>query len=189
MPRPYSMDRRSAQAARTRDRVVTAAAELFAERGARATTMTEVARAADVSPATVFNHFATHDLLIEAVVTRLMAEVRIPDATIFTGKRSTKARLRALTEQMFEFYDRTGHWHRVLGPELADVPAVARADAEFRDRVHRLHAEAAGDDAALAKAITGLVHPLTLTALKQAGMSLAEATALVADSLAHHARR
>ena len=182
------MDRRSAQVARTRDRIVQTAAGLFAERGARATTMTDVARAADVSPATVFNHFATHDLLIEAVVAQLMTEVRIPDETIFAGSRSASARLRVLTARMFEFFERTERWHRVLGSELAEVPAVASADAEFRRRIGTLYAEAAQGDELLTKAIGGLVHHLTFTALKEAGMSFDEAVTVVAGSLSHLTR-
>ena len=90
------MRQRSQQVARTRERIVAAAAELFADRGARATTMTEVARLADVSTATVTNHFATPDLLIEAVVAHLMAHLEVPGEEIFAGKRSTAARLAVL---------------------------------------------------------------------------------------------
>ncbi len=77
MPRAYSMQRRAEQVAQTRERIIDVAMDLFARRGAQGTTMTEVARLADVSPATVTNHFATPDLLLEAVVHRLMADVEI----------------------------------------------------------------------------------------------------------------
>jgi hypothetical protein len=54
-----------------------------------------------------------------------------------------------------------------------------------------LYAEAlAGtDDKVLAKATAGLVHPATFSALKAAGLSLDEATAVVADSISHLARK
>jgi AcrR family transcriptional regulator len=185
------MGRRSAQVAQTRERVVTAAAELFAERGARATTMTDVARLADVSTATVTNHFATQDLLIEAVVAHLMALIRVPGAEIFTGKTSVTARLKALTEAMFEFYDRTSHWFYLLGDELTEVPAVASADARFKNAVQELHvsALAGSDNPLLPKTAAGLIHPATLSALKSAGLSVAEASVVVADFLAHQARK
>src|SRR5687768_9418768 len=95
-PRPYSMKRRSEQVAQTRERIVAAAAGLFAQRGARATTMTEVAKLADVSTATVTNHFTTQDELIEAVVAHLMTLIRVPDEEIFQGAKSAPARLKAL---------------------------------------------------------------------------------------------
>ncbi len=67
----------------------------FSRRGARGTTIEpSVARAADVATATVTNHFATPELLLQAVVDRLMADIRLPEASIFAGTRSVPARLR-----------------------------------------------------------------------------------------------
>jgi AcrR family transcriptional regulator len=185
------MQRRAEQVAQTRERIVDAAVELFAQRGARATTMTEVARVADVSPATVTNHFATPDLLLEAVVARLMADIQVPDPSTFAGTRSLAARIRALTASMFAFYERTSCWFNLLGAELTEIPVLARAEADFRRSMQRLYAEAlAGtDDLALAKTTAGLVHPATFGALRTAGLSLDEATAVVADSITHLARK
>jgi hypothetical protein len=40
---------------------------------------------------------------------------------------------------MFEFYERTMHWVDLLGAELVEVPAPARAQAAFwRDRPQNL---------------------------------------------------
>jgi AcrR family transcriptional regulator len=64
-----------------------AALELFSERGAQGTTMNELARRADVSPTTVSNHFKTQGALIEAVVERILADIRVPDGLIFVGAR------------------------------------------------------------------------------------------------------
>jgi AcrR family transcriptional regulator len=185
------MQRRAEQVAQTRERIVDAAVELFAQRGARATTMTEVARVADVSPATVTNHFATPDLLLEAVVARLMADIQIPDPSIFGGTRSLVARIRALTASMFAFYERTSRWFNLLGAELTETPVLARAEADFRRSMQRLYAEAlAGtDDTVLAKTTAGLVHPATFGALRTAGLSLDEAIAVVADSITRLARK
>jgi AcrR family transcriptional regulator len=190
-PRPYSMAQRSQQVAQTRRRIVDNAAELFAERGARATTMTEVARRADVSPATVINHFATQDELIEAVVARLMAEIRIPDPSIFAGARSVAGRIRALTTAMFEFYERTARWYYLLGEEIHEIPALAAAEAGFQRSMRDLYAQAlAGtDDGDLALAASGLIHPGTYAALTEVGLSREQAATLVAESLTYQARR
>jgi AcrR family transcriptional regulator len=190
-PRPYSMAQRSQQVAQTRRRIVDNAAELFAERGARATTMTEVARRADVSPATVINHFATQDELIEAVVARLMAEIRIPDPSIFAGARSVAGRIRALTTAMFEFYERTARWYYLLGEEIHQMPALAAAEAGFQRSMRDLYAQAlAGtDDGDLALAASGLIHPGTYAALTEVGLSREQAATLVAESLTYQARR
>ena len=49
---------------RTRDAIVTAALELFADRGYEATTVEMIAEAAEVSPATVFRYFAGKDEIV-----------------------------------------------------------------------------------------------------------------------------
>jgi AcrR family transcriptional regulator len=185
------MQRRAERVALTRERIVDAAVDVFARRGARGTTMTEVARAADVATATVTNHFATPDLLLQAVVDRLVTQIQIPDHAIFVGTRSTAARLRALTAAMFTFYERTNRWFALLGAEIADVPVLAKADADFRRAIQGLYAQALTgvDDDTVGKAVAGLVHPATYTTLRQAGLTVSEATDLVADALTHQARK
>ena len=179
------MGRRAAQVAQTRARIVDAALEVFALAGARGTTMTEVARVADVSPATVTNHFATPDLLLEAVVERLRTRIRVPDRSIFTGSTSLDRRIRDLTAAMFGFFDRTQRWFDLLGTELTEVPVLARAQADYWRAVQSLYAEAlAGtEDEVLAKTTAGLVHPATFNSLRAAGLSVREATDVVAGSI------
>jgi AcrR family transcriptional regulator len=190
VPRSYSMQRRSAQVARTRERILDAALELFSKRGAQATTMNEVARRADVSPTTVSNHFPTQEHLIEAVVGRVRANIGVPDSTIFTGTRSLVGRLRVLTTAMYAFYERTSHLFELLGAELVEVPALARAEAAFWGSIRQLYEQAlaGSDDDLLAKTTVGLLHPATFNALKAAGMSIDEATAVVAELLIHQAK-
>jgi AcrR family transcriptional regulator len=189
VPRSYSMQRRSAQVAQTRERILDAALELFSERGAQGTTMNELARRADVAPTTVSNHFKTQESLIEAVVERILVDIRVPDSTIFVGARTVTARLRILTGSIFEFYERTTRWVDLLGVELVEVPALARAQAAFWHSIHHLYEEALGgsEDHLLAKTTAGLLHPATFGALKAAGMSVDESAEVVADFLAHQA--
>ena len=184
------MERRAAQVAQTREQILSAALELFSERGAQGTTMNELARRADVSPTTVSNHFKTQELLIEAVVERIRADIRVPDSTIFVGARSVTARLRILTESMFAFYERTMHLFDLLGGELVEVPALARAQAAFWRSIHELYEQAlaGSEDDLLAKTTAGLLQPATFGAFKAAGMSVDEAAAVVAGLLTHQAR-
>jgi AcrR family transcriptional regulator len=60
---------------RTRQLIEESAVALFAERGYDDVTMAEVARRADVSSATVFNHFATKDALIFSGLERFECEL------------------------------------------------------------------------------------------------------------------
>ncbi|MEZ4291412.1 MAG: TetR family transcriptional regulator [Myxococcota bacterium] len=48
-----------------RDRILSAARELFAKQGFEATTVDEIARLADIAPATFFNHFQTKQNVLE----------------------------------------------------------------------------------------------------------------------------
>ena len=189
-PRSYTMQRRSQHVAQTRERILAAALELFSKQGAQATTMNEVARRADVSPTTVSNHFATQDSLIEAVIARVAADVQVPDNTIFAGTWSLTGRLRVLTSSMYAFWERTMSWYELLGAELVEVPALARAEAAFWDSIRQLYAQAlaGNDDDLLAKMTAGLLHPATFGALKAAGMSVDEAATVVGEMLAHRAR-
>ena len=160
-PRSYTMQRRSRHVAQTRERILDAALELFSKQGAQATTMTEVARRADVSPTTVSNHFATQDSLIEAVVSRVFDDIQVPDSTIFAGTRSMAGRLRVLTSSIYAFFERTLSWYELLGAELVEVPVLARAQAAFWDSIRQQYARAlAGSDGdLLAKTTAGLLHP------------------------------
>jgi AcrR family transcriptional regulator len=184
------MQRRSEHVAQTRERILDAALELFSKRGAQAATMNEVARQANVAPTTVTNHFPTHESLIEAVVARVVADIQVPDSTIFTGTRSLSGRLRVLTVAMFAFFERTLHWFELLGDELVEVPALARAQAAFWASIQQLYQQAlaGSDDDLLTKTTAGLLHPATFGALKAAGMSVDEAAAVVVDLLVHRAR-
>ena len=91
---------------------------------------------------------------------------------------------------MFAFFERTWRWFELLGAELVEVPALARAEAAFWVSIRELYekAIAGSDDELLAKTTAGLLHPATLGALKAAGMSVDEAAAVVAELLIHQAR-
>jgi AcrR family transcriptional regulator len=185
------MERRAQHVVQTRERIVDAAIELFSKRGAQGTTMNEVARRADVSPTTVSNHFPTQDQLLEAVVSRVLADISVPDITIFAGVRSLTGRLRVLTTSMYAFFERTAHWFELLGAELTEVPALVRAQAVFWSSVRQLYQQAltGSDDDRLATTTAALLHPATFGAFKAAGLSVDKAADVVSDLLAYQARR
>ncbi|MDH4017582.1 MAG: TetR/AcrR family transcriptional regulator, partial [Actinomycetota bacterium] len=61
------MSRSPTQTRDARERIQDAAHQLFAERGPDGVTMSEVAAAAGVARATVFNHFGSKRALIESM--------------------------------------------------------------------------------------------------------------------------
>ena len=67
MPTPAPTDlegRRHRKKRETRERLITAAADLFAEAGFAETTTTDIAEAADVAQRTLFRHFPTKESLL-----------------------------------------------------------------------------------------------------------------------------
>lgn len=60
---------RDRKKAKRRDEILLHAKALFAERGIDATTMAEIAEAAEVSPPTVFNYFGNKDGILIALIT------------------------------------------------------------------------------------------------------------------------
>src|SRR4051812_29582616 len=112
----------------TRTAIADAARRLFAERGYDAVTVAEVARAADVSEKTVFNHFpAKEDLVFaggEELRAALVAAVRDRPAGT-----SVLDAFRAQTEEMLE--------HVATAPvdEILAIPRMVRDSPTLRDRL------------------------------------------------------
>src|SRR3954468_14576989 len=67
-PRPYRLGRRAESIEQTRGRIIAASRDLLARAGYRSTSLEEVARAADVTRATVYYQFGSKAGLLEAVV-------------------------------------------------------------------------------------------------------------------------
>lgn len=184
MARAYSMDQRSRSMARTRKRILDAATEVFSERGGRATTMKSVAQRAEVSPATVAHHFASPAAMLDAVIDRLLVEVRIPSIAMLEGVETRNLRIGALVAIMFEFFERMEPWYRVVADELTEVPAVVRADAEYAEAMQTLFAQVLEtDDPTVLRGAFGFIHWSTLSAFRMVGFEREEAARLVGDAV------
>lgn len=68
MSRPYGTE--------ARDQILRTAEELFAARGLEAVSMDDIARCANVSRASVFNHFGSKHLLLDAITARSLRTYR-----------------------------------------------------------------------------------------------------------------
>ena len=175
---------RAARAAGTRERIVDAALASYRERGIGATSLQTVARRADVSPATILNHFGTAEELARVVVSRLTEDIRIPDDREWT-ESGHAPRVRRLVREVFAFYDRSTPWFEVFRYEM-DNQALRDGQANFWEAVGALYTRVLGPalaDDRVRSAVFGLTHPVTLNTLRQAGLSLDDASALVAETV------
>jgi len=83
-----------------RERLVAAGVELLHQRGIERTTLADIARLADVPAGNVYYYFKTKDDVIAAVVEAHVQQVRTTLASIDSGHRSPKARLKALVREL-----------------------------------------------------------------------------------------
>ena len=70
-PRQYRLGKRQAEIQATRDAIVRAAKELFQESGYHRTSIEDVARRANVAPATIYYQFGTKPGLLDGVLASL----------------------------------------------------------------------------------------------------------------------
>ena len=189
-PRPYSMARRAATADATRDRILEATLDLYRKQGIAATTMAQVAERADVARATVLNHFGGTNGLTTAAIEAIADSLSLPTIAIFDGASSRAERLRRLTVALYELYERSTPWFAVLQADLRSVAAMRRRDRRFWTDMRKLFAEALGplrSRRRVMATVAGLTSPATYGALKEAGLTSAEAAAVVGDLLAYSA--
>lgn len=181
MPRRYSLGKRAGPKADTRARIVAAAVEIYRDRGMAAASNLAIARAADVAPATVRNHFADHRELALAVFDAVFAELQPPGPAIFEGVDGIDARLRCTAEALTAFYDRSGFWWQAYErePELFEAwsSRVERYNRQMDDLMRGALGAQADDDVALA-VVAAVIGPPTFFSLRARGLSSEEAVDL-----------
>ena len=136
-PRQYTMGKRSAAGAETRQRIIEAAAMVYRQHGFGAS-MQAVARRADVAAGTVLNHFPTPNDLVQAVVAHLMQTLEVPDAGIFEGLSTRRERIERLVGEIFTFYDRSAGWLEAYERSKGEVAEVVEGEAAFNDMIETL---------------------------------------------------
>ena len=133
--------RLTARGAKTRERIVTAAADLMYVRGIGATTLDDVLSASGVSKSQLYRHFANKEQIVRAVI-ELMGERVIQREQNALGRVSTMAGLRRWRDALVQNNAlRHGAYGCALGSfasEVADHDDVARRTllalfAEWKD--------------------------------------------------------
>jgi AcrR family transcriptional regulator len=135
MPRRYTLGKRAESQAETRRRIVAATLRLYREVGIAATTVPAVARAADVAPATVRNHFPRPSDLAEAAADAIIADLEMPDESIFAGVSGPRARLERLLVESAAFFERSTGWWEVRVADRIGGDAWATPEARYDERI------------------------------------------------------
>lgn len=188
-PRAYRLGRRAKSAEDTRRRIVAATRALHVEQGIADTTVKQIARRADVSVGTVYHHFPSYDDVIRACGQLTFALVRPPTDAIFSGCRSTRARIGRLTHELFACYERFPDLESTRC-DRKKLPVLDQELAKFDHHLATLVRQAvvpAGERLQrMARALTDVGVYRTLTSQ---GLSTSEAADQIADLLALWVRR
>jgi len=114
----------------TRERLIEAAIELFAERGYAAVTVRDLARATGLTTGSIYGNFANKAiLLVEAIESRLAHDLEhLPDTLIETGSPA----------ELIEFHLEGFAQRTQLRALLIEGAAAARSDPEVHDRLREV---------------------------------------------------
>ena len=181
MPRTYSMGQRAAPKADTRARIVAAALVIYRDRGLAGASNLAIARAADVAPATVRNHFPEPGQLAMAVFEALLVELRIPTPAIFDGLGNLRDRVERLARELAAFYERSKPWWRAYEREPELITAWSGGVDQYYADIDRLMRAALGElsvDERSVAVVASVIGPPAFFALRARGLSSDEAVQL-----------
>lgn len=140
--RRYRRDRRAELQAETRERIVRATVELHAQHGGLGTTFAMIAEKAEVSPQTVYNHFADRGALFGACTGHVNQMAPPLDLQWLRQGASAEDRLRRLAAAVYARHAFMAPWLRLGWHEAALIPELgavfAQGEAELRGLVAEL---------------------------------------------------
>jgi AcrR family transcriptional regulator len=116
-----------------REEILDVATELFAERGFDGASMSDVADRVGMRKASLYYHFATKDVLYEAVIERLIVGLQAPLEAIYASDGTFEERLDLLTSTLVSTLGDRPHAARLLVREAMDWGPVMRGS--LLDRV------------------------------------------------------
>ncbi|HEY7527189.1 MAG TPA: helix-turn-helix domain-containing protein [Candidatus Limnocylindria bacterium] len=184
MPRSYNLGRRAEPMAATRNRIVEAAMAIYRDRGMAAASNLAVARAADVAPATVRNHFPERADLARAVFDAMLRDLSVPSPAIFEGADTMRERIERLARELAGFYERSEPWWRAYQREPDLIQAWGGGVEQYYADIEHLMRAALGDlsdDEESLAVVASVVGPPTFFGLKARGLSSAAAVRLTVE--------
>ena len=129
--RPYTLGRRAASQAETRQRIVEAAVELHGTLGPAQTTISAIAERAAVQRLTVYRHFPDERSLLHACSSHARALMPAPDAEAWRAILDPERRLRTALGELYPYFRRAEpFWANVLRD--ADLSPIVKEMAAKR---------------------------------------------------------
>lgn len=117
-----------------REQILGAAMEVFAERGYQEASMIEIARAAGITPAVIYDHFASKAELQITLLERQTEELLMFVGTAVAGEfEDTAERIRVGVDAFFTFVEENPYAWRMLFRDPPTDPAIV---STYR-RIHR----------------------------------------------------
>jgi TetR/AcrR family transcriptional regulator len=102
----------------TAQRIVAAAASMFAEQGLAGARMDEIARAAKVNKALLYYYFRSKEELHRFVLETLLSQLRTRVWDLHAAKLPARKRLAAVIDNFFEFVRRHPNYPRLIQREM-----------------------------------------------------------------------
>jgi AcrR family transcriptional regulator len=149
--RKYELRARAESQRETRERIARAAAELHEEKGVAHTTVAEIARRADVTRLTVYNHFADLSALLPACAAHYERLHPQPDLGDALAHGEPRERIRGALARLYRWYRET---EPMFGKLFSDRGSVPELDRFLEQNIDRTLA-ALADDLAAAVGIRG----------------------------------
>ncbi|MEU7630746.1 TetR/AcrR family transcriptional regulator [Nocardia sp. NPDC049220] len=127
-----------------RTELLTVAAELFAERGSRATTVRDIADAAGILSGSLYHHFDSKESMVDEILRGFLDDLFGRYREIVATGLSSRDTLEALVLASYESFDR---WHAAVAIYQAEAKRLRRTERfsyiadynrEFRELWHRI---------------------------------------------------
>jgi len=122
--RRYQLKARAESERRTRERIVQATMELHKEVGPAKTTVAEIARRAEVTRLTVYNHFPEDSALFGACQAHWMGLHPLPDLSVALLLPEPHERVRAVLRGFYAWYRETAPMAEMVQRDRGAVPAL-----------------------------------------------------------------
>ena len=143
--RKYELKARAESQRETRDRIARAAVELHEQKGVARTTVAEIARRAEVTRLTVYNHFPHLSDLLPACSAHYSTLHPPPDFGTAFGLKDPGERVRATLAALYGWYREI---EPMFGKLFSDRASVPELDQFMQQGIDRMQAKLAGDLAA-----------------------------------------